>query len=110
MKVAASVLASAYCCGSSPWLSPHSSDTQPYELMGAMDMAVSTASAAERHTTPMRVSRKMDSSCMNSMNNCRDKATGGTSSRGGGGRGRDQQQHERAQGPSSTTDVRQGPR
>jgi hypothetical protein len=41
-----------------------------------MDMASSTASAAERHTTLMRVRRKMDSSCMNSMKNCR-KRTGG---------------------------------
>lgn len=91
MNVDARVLPSAYCCGASPSLSPHSSDTQPYELMGAMDMASSTASAAERHTTPMRVRRKMDSSCMNSINNCRtgsNSVGGQLASSSGGGRGR----------------------
>ena len=77
MYVLASVLSSAYCCRLSPSLSRHSNETQPYELMGAMDMASSTASAAERHTTLMRVRRKMDSSCMNSMNNCRGEHSAG---------------------------------
>jgi hypothetical protein len=71
MYVLASVLAIAYCCGLSPSLSAHSIETQLYELMGVMDMASRTASAVERHTTPIRVNRKTDMSCMNSMNSCR---------------------------------------